>query len=69
MPAKRTKSASQPICLVCPKCGNDERFIEIMKEEAHLVDSKLTYITLVEGIPDSYVCVKCHETIPADFLD
>jgi DNA-directed RNA polymerase subunit RPC12/RpoP len=54
--------------LVCPKCGNRERFIEVMDEEAHLVDGNLNYIKLVEGIPDHYICVECHETISADSL-
>ena len=45
--------------LVCPQCGYDKRFIEVMAEEAHLVDGDCNYIKLLEGIVDQYLCLEC----------
>ena len=60
-----TKSKSIGKRLVCPTCGNAYRFIEVMAEEAHLVDGNLNYIRLVEAVADHYVCCECDESIPA----
>jgi len=64
----RMEDAKSSPLLVCPNCGNDRRFIEVMSEEAHIVDGNLTYIELVEGIPDYYICVECREQIPHQAL-
>jgi len=45
--------------LVCPSCGNKDRFIEIMAEETHLVDGTLTYIRLLDAVVDHYACWEC----------
>ena len=45
--------------LICPECGHNRRFIEVMAEEAHLVDGNFNYIRLIEGIVDHYVCGEC----------
>ena len=50
--------------LVCPNCGNAERFIEVMAEEAHIVDSNLNYVRLLEAWTDHYVCPDCGKTLP-----
>jgi hypothetical protein len=42
--------------LLCPSCGNDKRFIEVMHEEAHLVNARRVYIKLIEGVVDRYLC-------------
>jgi len=45
--------------LVCPECGNQHRFIEVMAEEAHLVDGHFNYIKLLEATVDHYMCIQC----------
>jgi len=50
--------------LVCPDCGNMRRFIEVMAEEAHLVDGNFNYIHLVQAIVDHYVCCECGGSFP-----
>jgi hypothetical protein len=45
--------------LACSVCGNKDRFIEVMAEEAHLVNGRKDYIRLLEGIVDRYLCWKC----------
>ena len=45
--------------LICPVCGNKERFIEVMAEETHLVNARKDYIRLLEGITDHYRCWSC----------
>jgi len=52
--------------LACPACGNQDRFIEVMESEAHLVDGNLNYIKLVEGVTDHYVCCACGESFDSD---
>ncbi len=54
--------------LVCPECGNSHRFIEVMAEEAHIVDGNRNYIGLLEGIVDRYICSQCSTTIELDEL-
>lgn len=51
--------------LVCPDCGNAHRFIEVMEEEAHVVDGDLNYIRLLAATVDHYVCCECAKTIEA----
>ena len=45
--------------LTCSACGNNERFIEVMAEETHLVNAHKDYIRLLEGIVDHYRCWSC----------
>jgi len=52
--------------LVCPNCGTTDRFIEVMAEEAHIVNGRRDYIRLLVGIVDHYVCPDCGETIELD---
>ena len=52
--------------LVCPHCGNADRFIEVMAEEAHIVNGRRDYIRLLEAFVDHYVCPDCGETIELD---
>ncbi|MGA9777182.1 MAG: hypothetical protein ACLPRE_06565 [Limisphaerales bacterium] len=52
--------------LVCPNCGNGNRFIEVMAEEAHIVNGRRDYIRLLEAFVDHYVCCDCGETIELD---
>ena len=49
--------------LVCFNCGNTQRFIEVMAEEAHIVDGNLNYIRLLEAFVDHYVCCECGESL------
>ena len=42
--------------IICSVCGNNERFIEVMAVETHLVNGRKDYIRLIEGIGDHYVC-------------
>jgi len=65
------KNAKSPVTqkpwnLVCPACGNTGYFIEVMEEEAHVVNGKRDYIRLLVGIVDHYVCGECAETIELD---
>ena len=52
--------------LVCPHCGNTRRFIEVMAEEAHVVNGQRVYIRLLAAVADHYVCCECGETIELD---
>ena len=52
-----------PDSLVCPHCGNTNRFIEVMAEEAHVVNGRRDYIRLLAAVVDHYVCCECSETI------
>lgn len=52
--------------LECPRCGNTDRFIEVMAEEAHIVNGRRNYIRLLVGVVDHYVCPDCCETIEVD---
>jgi hypothetical protein len=49
--------------LGCSECGNKDRFIEVMAEEVHLVDRNKTYIKLLEGRADRYLCWECGATL------
>jgi hypothetical protein len=51
--------------LICLRCGNDKRFIEVMAEEAHLVNGRGDYIKLIEGIVDRHLCWVCGARIEA----
>ena len=55
--------------LICSDCGNTRRFIEVMAEEAHLVDGNLNYIHLFEAIVDHYVCCECGKSLQAPSLN
>jgi hypothetical protein len=69
MDAKAMKGQGRPRSkLVCPACGNQDRFIEVMESEAHLVDGNLNYIRLVEGVADHYICCACGESIDFDWV-
>ncbi len=48
-----------PNRLLCRACGNSDRFIEVMAEEAHLVDGDMNYIELLASEVDHYVCRNC----------
>ena len=52
--------------LVCPHCRNTNRFIEVMAEEAHVVNGRRDYIRLLVAVVDHYVCGDCGETIELD---
>jgi hypothetical protein len=52
--------------LVCPHCGNKNRFFQVMAEEVHLVDGNLNYIRLLESTVDHYVCEECSTSIEAN---
>lgn len=52
--------------MICPECGNDRQFIQVMAEEINLVDGTLKHIRLLEGIVDHYICWKCGVSIPAE---
>ncbi len=56
---KNCSSAKADDGLVCCACGNKERFIEVMAEEAHLVNGCKDYIRLLSGIADHYLCWDC----------
>jgi hypothetical protein len=52
--------------LVCSNCGNANRFIEVMAEEAHIVNGCRDYIRLLVAVVDHYVCCDCSETVELD---
>lgn len=45
------------------KCGNKERFIEVMRFESHLVDGNLNYLHLLDAETDHYTCPDCGDEI------
>ncbi len=45
--------------LTCPKCGNSERFLEVVSMESHIVDGNFKYLELVDSWPDHYTCCNC----------
>lgn len=49
--------------LLCSKCGNTDRFFQVMAEEVHLVDGQMNYIRLFESIVDHYACCECSEAV------
>jgi RNase P subunit RPR2 len=52
--------------LTCPFCGNTNRFVEVMAEEAHLVNGRRDYIRLVAAVTDHFMCCECGETFEHD---
>jgi hypothetical protein len=52
--------------LKCPQCGNTRRFIQVMAEEAHVVNGNLDYVRLLWGVVDHYICCECDEAIELD---
>lgn len=46
-------------------CGNEERFIEVMRSESHVVDSRKNYIHLLAAEVDHYTCPACGEVVEA----
>jgi len=56
---RKLSIANKNVRLICAECGNQERFIEVMAEETHLVNSRKDYIRLLEGIADHYLCWQC----------
>ena len=52
--------------LVCPKCGNDARFYEVMEHAENLVDGKRNHLHLLIADPAYYQCVECGTEIVAD---
>lgn len=61
----RARAASRSK-LACPACDSQDRFIEVMESEAHLVDGNLNYIKLIEGVTDHYVCCACGESFDSE---
>jgi hypothetical protein len=49
--------------LTCSACGNRDRFIEVMAEEANLVNGRGDHIKLLEGVVDRYLCWRCGATV------
>ena len=49
--------------LKCPHCGNEDRFLEIMATESHLVDGRLNYLHLVSAEAQEYRCCGCSRTV------
>lgn len=62
----RSPSTVKDEGLVCSECGNKRRFIEVMAEEAHVVNGSRTYIRLLEGIVDHYTCCDCGATLESE---
>ena len=60
-----------PFCdgLVCPECGNNHRFIQVMAKETHIVDASLKYIKLLEAEVDHYLCAGCGARIDMEEPD
>jgi DNA-directed RNA polymerase subunit RPC12/RpoP len=56
---KRNYVAKADQGLICSRCGNRERFVEVMAMEIHLVNRHKDYIRLLDGIPDHYLCDNC----------
>lgn len=61
---ERPKQPRKPFRLECLKCSNTRRFIEVMAEEAHLVDGEMNYVELVAWEVDHYVCGECCAEVP-----
>lgn len=53
--------------LFCLTCGNQDRFIEVMLSEVHLVDGNLNYIKLIEGVTDHYICYICGGAVDSEW--
>jgi len=63
---RTTSSAPSRHHLVCPECDHDQRFIQVMYEEAHLVDGDFNYVELIEGVVDHYICSACGASFEVD---
>ena len=55
--------------LHCFTCGNDDRFIQVMEYESHLVDANHNYLHLLDAEVSCYYCYSCGEKIDFDFMD
>lgn len=55
---KRGKGEGQ-LRLYCRRCGNDQRFAEIMEYEVHFVNANLDYVRLACAEVDFYRCAEC----------
>jgi len=58
-PTAKRPSVNHSAPLACSRCGNLERFVEIMDVEIHLVNGNRDYIKLLEGVADHYLCHDC----------
>ena len=64
---RRTCPADKDLSLLtCSLCGNKDRFIEVMAEEAHLVNGRREYIKLLEGVVDRYLCWQCGAAVETE---
>ena len=61
----RTGKAARtaPKTLECPKCGNTQRFLEVVSMESHIVDRNFNYVELVDSWPDHYTCCNCMSVV------
>lgn len=64
MKAKKRSDRPQIHGLHCRRCGNRDRFIQIMDYETHLVDRNMNYLHLLDAIVESYRCYFCGASIP-----
>ena len=63
---KKAESYQAPVQIRCPSCASSARFVEVMAEEAHIVDGTGKYIKLLEGIVDHFICLECGKSFPPE---
>jgi len=47
--------------LFCKSCGNDDRFIQVVSYETHLVNREFVHIRLLDSQIERYDCYVCGE--------
>jgi hypothetical protein len=45
------------------RCGNLERFLEIMEYESHIVNGQGTYLHVVDAVVQEYRCCQCSRVV------
>jgi hypothetical protein len=55
----RTRESRQLQC----SCGNNRRFIQVIRRQLNEVDAKANHIHLLESEIDRYVCPECAEEV------
>ena len=51
--------------LYCKSCGNDDRFVQVVSYETHLVNRDFVYLHLLDSDVERYDCYVCGEEVEA----
>ena len=57
------KRNEQTEVLHCKSCGNNDRFVQVVSNETHLVNRNFDYIHLLDSEVERYDCYLCGEEV------